>query len=285
MFSSCVKEVSEPIEPSVLKKLKLLPLEPVNVIYLNFNKIKKSKYWKDFVSSDYTTNSNENVKIFDSLGINFIKDIDEIILATEWDGKNTIIISLNKPYQKSELSEVIGDFSLVKLSDRILLIMNDQIRYRKIKEGRFEPSFIEHPHFRRIINSIKYKDHFWFFTRNTAIFLKSLKDNFKESESLENLFRSINFIIFSIKLENDFYLNSHWECTDENKAYLLKSVLNGFISILALTQPNDPFIREISKANFYVDRKGVEILIKFSRKYIDLIRESIIAKKLKELVG
>lgn len=42
LITSCVKEVSQPIEPELLGKLKLLPLEPQNIIYLNLKKIKKT---------------------------------------------------------------------------------------------------------------------------------------------------------------------------------------------------------------------------------------------------
>lgn len=282
-FVSCLKEVSEPIEPSVLKKLKLIPAEPVNVIYLNIKNIKKSKYWKDFVNNDLSVPAQKNKTIFDSLGINFNKDIDEIIIATQWNDVNTYIITLNKPIQLLKESPNLKDFNFRLIDDKILFITNDEERLEKISNGDYETSFVKNPMFRRIINSIHYKDYFWFVTRNTSAFLNLLKNGSEKDEKLENLFRSINFINFSLKFDNDMNINSHWECIDEYRGNLLRGVLNGIISVVALTEPNDPFVKELSKADVSLENKGVDINLKISKDKIDLIRQSIIANKLKRI--
>lgn len=282
-FVSCLKEVSEPIEPSVLKKLKLIPAEPINVIYLNLKNIKKSRHWKNFVDKDINLPVRKNKTLFDSLGIDFNKDVDEIILATQWDDINTYIITLNKPIFSLIKNSKIKDFNYTIIDDKILFITNDERRLEKVNAGNYETSFIKNPLFRRIINSIQYKDYFWFVTRNTSVFLSLLKNGVEKDEKLENLFRSINFINFSIKFDKDMNINSHWECVDEYRGNLLRGVLNGIISMAALTEPNDPFVRELSKADVSLENKGVDINLKLSKDKIELIRQSIIANKLKRI--
>ncbi len=164
-----------------------------------------------------------------------------------------------------------------------MFITNDERRLEKVNAGNYETSFIKNPLFRRIINSIQYKDYFWFVTRNTSVFLSLLKNGVEKDEKLENLFRSINFINFSIKFDKDMNINSHWECVDEYRGNLLRGVLNGIISMAALTEPNDPFVRELSKADVSLENKGVDINLKLSKDKIELIRQSIIANKLKRI--
>jgi len=282
IFNSCLKEVSEPIEPAVLKKLRLIPTDPVNVIYLNFKNLKKSKYWNDLLVKDLAVKEKTSKIIFDSLGVDFERDIDEIIIATEWNDFQTFIITLNKAYRNLELKQQFNDFKIL-IDDKILFITNDSQRIEQVENNQFENSFTRNPLFRRIINSIQYKDYFWFVTRNTSIFLNLMKDGSKNDEKIENLFRSINFINFSLKFDKDLSINSHWECVDEYKANLLRGILNGIISALILTEPNDPFVNELSRANLYIENKGVDIQLKISKERVNELRQSIIANKLKRI--
>lgn len=282
IFNSCLKEVSEPIEPAVLKKLRLIPTDPVNVIYLNFKNLKKSKYWNDLLVKDLAVKEKTSKIIFDSLGVDFERDIDEIIIATEWNDFQTFIITLNKAYRNLELKRQFNDFKIL-IDDKILFITNDSQRIEQVENNQFENSFTRNPLFRRIINSIQYKDYFWFVTRNTSIFLNLMKDGSKNDEKIENLFRSINFINFSLKFDKDLSINSHWECVDEYKANLLRGILNGIISALILTEPNDPFVNELSRANLYIENKGVDIQLKISKERVNELRQSIIANKLKRI--
>ncbi len=110
-----------------------------------------------------------------------------------------------------------------------------------------------------------------------------LKDGSKNDEKIENLLRSINFINFSLKFDKDVSINSHWECIDEYKANLLRGVLNGIISALILTEPNDPFVKELSKVDLYVENKGVDFQLSISKDKIDELRQSMIANKLKRI--
>lgn len=282
LLSSCLKEVSQPIEPSVLKKLQLIPADPVNVIYLNLKNLKKSKYWKDFFVNDIEIQSKTRSTILDSIGIDFEKDIDEIIIATEWNGYNTFIITLNKPAKDLRLQTEFKDYGIYT-DDKILFISNDLNRVEKVKNDGVENNFMKNPLFRRIINSIQYKNHFWFVTRNTSLFLNLLKDGSQNDEKIEKLFRSINFINFSLKLEKDVSINSHWECTDEYKANLLRGVLNGIISAIILTEPDDPFVKELSRTDIFLENNGVDLQLKISREKINELRKSSIANKLKRI--
>lgn len=283
LFISCLKEVSEPIEPSVLKKLKLIPSDPVNVIYLNIKNIKKTKYWKDFANDGLKIQTQNNKTIFDTLGIDFNKDIDEIIFASQWDDINTYIITLNKTVKPNEKNQKLKDFKYLIIDNKILFITNDERNFEKISFGDYENNFIKNPLFTRMMNSIQYKEHFWYLTRNTLLFLRLLKNEGSDNEKLEKLFHFIDFINFSIKLDKDMNLNSHWECVDKNRANLLSGILNGVISMAALTEPNDPFVEEISKANVFVESKAVNINLKIPKEKIDLIRQSVIANKLKRI--
>ncbi|MCR4417057.1 MAG: hypothetical protein NUV92_04865 [Ignavibacteria bacterium] len=282
LLSSCLKEVSQPIEPSVLKKFQLIPADPVNVIYLNLKNLKKSKYWKDFLVNDIEIQNRTRKTILDSIGIDFEKDIDEIIIATEWNGYNTFIITLNKPAKDLRLQTEFKDYGIYT-DDKILFISNELNRVEKVKNDGVENNFTKNPLFRRIINSIQYKNHFWFVTRNTSLFLNLLKDGSQNDEKIGKLFRSINFINFSLKLEKDVSINSHWECTDEYKANLLRGVLNGIISAIILTEPDDPFVKELSRTDIFLENNGVDLQLKISREKINELRKSSIANKLKRI--
>jgi|GEM_PF-1652447 hypothetical protein len=282
IFSSCLKEVSQPIEPSVLKKLRLIPADPINIIYLNQKNLKKARFWKDFLVNDLKIHDKTRQTIFDSLGIDFEKDVDELIIATEWNDFKTFIITLNKQGSQLGIKEKFNDFQ-IHLDDKVLLISNDLHRMEMIKNNQLESNFTNNPFFRRIINSIQYKEYFWFVTKNTSLFLNLLKDGSKNDEKIENLFRSINFINFSLRFDKDVGINSHWECVDEYRANLLRGVLNGIISALILTEPNDPFVKELAKADVYIESKGVDIQLKISKERINELRQSIIANKLKRM--
>jgi hypothetical protein len=177
----------------------------------------------------------------------------------------------------------MNDYKSLIIDDRILFITNDTLRIEKIGNNDYKQSFYNHPLFRRIINSIQYKEHFWFVTRNTSVFLKILKNGNSNDEKLEKLFRSINFINFSLRFDKDLSINSHWECIDDYRANLLRGVLNGIISMAALTEPNDPFVEELSKADIYIESKGVDINLKLSKEKVNQIRNSVIANKLKRI--
>ncbi|MCX8056460.1 MAG: hypothetical protein N3F03_02475 [Ignavibacteria bacterium] len=282
-ISSCLKEVSEPIEPAVLKKLKLIPADPVNIIYLNLKSIKRTKLGKNFLKDNVEFPSNLNQSFFDSLGINFKQDVDEIIIATQWDDINTFIITLNKPLKLDTNNSSIKNTNYTILDDKILVLSNSNERIKEIETGDFENSFTKNPLFRRMINSVHYKEHFWFMTQNKSALLKLLKNGNSDEEKLEKLFYAVRFINFSVKFDRDLNINSHWECIDVAKANLLKSVINGLISALALTEPNDPLVREISKSEIFLENKGVEIFLKISPEKIELIKQSEIKNKIKRL--
>ncbi len=284
-FTSCIKEVSEPIEPTVLKKLKLIPENPVNIIYLNFKNLKKTKSWQNFFTEDLNVQTSESKNIFDSLGIDFNNDIDEIIIASQWNDINTYIITLNntKNLKHKKLKE--SDFKFYFIDEKILFITNDEKKLEKVIHNDFESSFIKNPLFRRIINSIQYKEQFWFVTKNNSFFIHLLENGNYDAQKLENLFRTIQFINFSLKIDKDLSLNSHWECIDTYRANLLRGVLDGLISVLALTEPNDPFARELAKANIFIENKAVNISLKLSKNEFEKLRQSTIANKLKRITG
>lgn len=283
LVSSCVKEVSQPIEPAVLKKLRLIPADPTNIIYLNFKNLRKTKYWKDFFNPDLSSQSVSKKTIFDSLGINFDKDVDEIIISTEWNDFNSFIITLNRPAREFPIKKKFNDYETVIFDEKIVFISNDHNRIEQIKENVFDNSFTKNPLFRRVINSLQYKEHFWFVTRNTTLLLKLLRNGTDDDKRLENLFRSINFINFSVKLNKDVNINSYWACVDETRANLLRGVLNGIISMIVLTEPNDPLVKELSKSNIFLEGKGVDVQLKIPQSKIELIKNTTIADKLKRL--
>lgn len=283
LLSSCVKEVSQPLEPSMVKKLRLLPYDPINIIYVNLKNLKKSGLLKDTIYNPEILNRKFNFSFFDSLGIDFSKDVDDFIVATEWTGANVIIITSKNPVLKKPESNDKHGFYYTTLEDNLLVISNEQEKINKIESGKLEINFTENPQFRRMINSLMYKDQFWFMTKNPSLIFGILKNGDLKDEKLENLVRSIHFINFSIWYDKNLSISSHWDCIDERKAYLLSSVLNGIVSIIALTEPNDPIVNELLGADIYVENKGVETIIKIPKRKVDLIKNSIILNKLKSI--
>lgn len=283
LLSSCIKEVSQPLEPSMVKKLRLLPYDPINIIYVNLKNLKKSGLFKDTVYNPEILNREFNLSFFDSLGIDFNKDVEDFIVATEWTGSNVIILTL-KTLAKNKLgSSNKPGIYFTTLEDKLLVISNDQERIKDIESGNIGINFTKNPQFRRIINSLKYKDKFWFMTKNPSVIFGILKNGSLKEEKLENLIKSISFINFSIRFEKNLSISSHWECVDERKAYLLSSVLNGIVSVIALTEPNDPIVNDLAGADIYVENKGVETSIKIPKRKIDLIKNSIVMNKLKRI--
>lgn len=283
LLSSCIKEVSQPLEPSMVKKLRLLPYDLINIIYVNLKNLKKSGLLKDTVYNPEILNGDFNLSFFDSLGIDFNKDVDDFIVATEWTGVNVIIVTLKNPVQKKPESNDKHGIHYTTLEDKLLVISNEQEKINEIESGALEVNFTKNPQFRRMINSLKYKDQFWFMTKNPSLIFGILKNGSLTEEKLENLIKSINFINFSIRFEKNLSISSHWECIDERKAYLLSSVLNGIVSVIALTESNDPIVNDLVGADIYVENKGVETSIKIPKRKIDLIKNSIIMNKLKRI--
>lgn len=283
-LNACVKEVSQPIEPAVLKKLKLIPAEPQIIIYYNHKKIKSSQYWSNLIQESISPRLHRKT-IFDSLGLDFNKDIEEIIVASEWDGANTFIITVKDTAGlQKKFYNFRHKFYYEFVDSKIIFITNDAERIKLIKLGENDNNFFKNPNFRRIINSILYKEHFWLYSSNPNFILKLTADSTLKNEELQNLFKSIKFLNFSLRLDKDVSIGSHWECTDSEKAELLRGVLNGFISALALTYPEDPFVQELSAMDVYVENSGVNTVLKFSSKKIERLRKSGISKILNQMV-
>ncbi len=283
-LSSCVKEVSQPIEPSVLKKLKLVPEDPQIIIYYNHKRVKSLPNWSKFLQENLGSKLQQKT-IFDSLGIDFNKDVEEIIVASEWNGNNTYILTVK---DTSGLHNKFFDFRdkffFEFIDSKIIFITNDVERIKKIKLNENDVNFFKNPNFRRIINSILYKEHFWIYTSNLNFLLNIMRNGIKDDAKLNSLLNSIKFINLSLRLDKDVSFSSHWECIDNAKAYLLRGILNGLISALALAYPDDLFIQELSMMDVYVENNGVETVLKISRKKIEQLRKSVINEKIKRMV-
>lgn len=287
LITSCVKEVSQPIDPELLGKLKLLPLEPQNIIYLNLKKIKKNQYWmKKFPTED-------SFKVFTSLfeesilpGLNFEQDIDEIIIATEWNNIKTWILTLRDTSVFTKIKfDSLNQIYFYRKSPKDIILSNDRMRIEEIRAGNLDLTFLKNPLYRRMVNTIHYKDQFWFLTRNSKVLLKLFQNGNNEyDEKLANLFSSINFINISINLDKLANINSHWECADEYRAQLLNGLLNGIVSAYILTQPNDPLTNKLGTTEISTNEKSVELNLKLNRNEFEVIKNSEVINKLKRIL-
>lgn len=286
-ITSCVKEVSQPIEPELLNKLKLLPLEPQNIAYLNLKRIKNSQFWGEQYKLW------ENFKDFDLLlkqsiltDLNFKEDIDEIILANEWNGVNTLILTLKDTSVFNKIkSDSLKQTYFYKKDPKVVIFSNSKKRIDEISSGNLDLSFLQNPLYRRMVNSIRYKAQFWFLTRNSTILLKMLQNGNNElDKKLANLCSSINFINFSINFEKVANMNSHWGCADEYRTQLLYGLINGIVSAYILTQSNDPLTKKLGSVKIFTNEKSVELSLKLNRNEFEELKKSLVINKLKRIM-
>ncbi|MCX7833045.1 MAG: hypothetical protein N2490_02395 [Ignavibacteria bacterium] len=97
VFISCSKIPSPERIPITMKEnLRLLQKDPQFLIYLNFNNMRGTDFWKSFIGDSILKAESDfqsALKTFkDVTGTSISDGLNEFYLANSWDGENTIVI-------------------------------------------------------------------------------------------------------------------------------------------------------------------------------------------------
>ncbi len=97
MSMSCSQNPNaEKLPVTVKETLKLLNPNPQVVIYINFNNLRKSNFWKENIGDTLFSPESETANIFEVIkkisGVSFSNGLNELFISNSWEGDNTIII-------------------------------------------------------------------------------------------------------------------------------------------------------------------------------------------------
>ncbi|MCX8011127.1 MAG: hypothetical protein N3A61_08245 [Ignavibacteria bacterium] len=285
----CGEKKIEPLNVAIKERFKFLPKNPQMLIYLNLGEIKKTDFWKNQNAEDVVSSRSERLKEFEEkTGLRIEKDINELILALEWNEKITLI--LNGNFNRIQLRGFLDEDSSVTskkdleihfIDNNTVIATNDIERLEQIKLNRISNSLLDNKIFMKGIEKIRFKNQFWLATNQgmTALSLFEKKINLNGNTKIKELINSINFVNLSAELSSDVTVNSLWFCINEEKADLLRSVINGTLALLKLASPNDKLIEELAKADIESESNIVEIKINLSNNLIDTLRNTIELKQ------
>lgn len=201
---SCSRTPSpEKLPETVRENFRLIQKNPQFIMYLNFNDMRKSEFWKTVINDSLIKAESELggiLNIFkESTGASISDGLDEFILANSWDERNTII--LKGTFNKDKLNEYVKtDSSLTTISSQngtSIYVQKDKNLYFYLKDNslifasnylaRIEESLNitdttkltlnDNPDLIRIIENTLYKNSIWMVT-NQKTFIRGLLLNF-----------------------------------------------------------------------------------------------------------
>jgi hypothetical protein len=211
-FSSCnIKPEAEPLPLSVKSTLNLLQEKPQFVMYLNFNNMRRTEFWKKNVS-DSMMNAE---KTFGSLlntfkiatGASVSDGIDELYYSNSWFGENAIIVK--GIFDKNKLNSYLTTdslFSITKYKNGFnIYIKNDNGLYfyfrddfticasnylkqidimMETKDTSVTGLLLNEKVF-ETINNVIYKEDIWMVSTE-KVFIKGIFQNFMETTTDRN---------------------------------------------------------------------------------------------------
>jgi len=294
LISSCGRENPKPIDISMKERFKFLPYDPQIIIYFNLIETRKTPFWENFIESQLEEKRKNQLDEFVKLtGLSFEKDVDELILANEWNESSTIIVNGNVSpekiknyFEKNSSSSKVKSLKIKIIDKQTLIAVNNEERFKTLENLEKEKSILDNDSYMSIINSTRFKNQFWIATTQSSVVSQLIEKGaaITKNEKVRELTNSIRHINLSAKFNDGIVINSNWQCKDEASAVLLKSVLNGIVSMVTLTSPNDQFINELSQMDIFLTGKSVELEMKISKENIKEIRNSKFKDRIKLLI-
>ncbi len=294
LISSCGRENPQPIDISVKERFKFLPYDPQIIIYFNLKEIRKTPFWKNFIESQLEEKRKNQLDEFVRFtGLSLEKDVDELILANEWNESSTIIVNGNispekvkKYFEQNSSAGERGSLRIKIIDEQTIIAVNNEERLKSLEGLESEKSILDNDGYMSIINSTRFKNQFWIATTQSSVVSELIEKGtaITKNEKVRELTNSIRHINLSAKFNDGIVINSNWQCKDEASAVLLKSVLNGIISMVTLTSPNDQFVNELSQMDILLNGKSVELEMKISEDKIKEIRNSKLKDRIKLLI-
>lgn len=249
LFSSCsYKPEPEPLPLSVKSTLNLLQENPQFVMYLNFNNLRRTEFWKKNIS-DSMMNAE---KTFGSLlntfktatGASVTDGIDELFYSNSWFGENTII--LKGIFDKNKLNIFLSTDSLFSIAKHKngsdIYIKNDNGLYFYFKDDfticasnylkqidimmetndTAKAGLLLNEKVFEAINNVIYKQDLWMVSTE-KVFIKGIFQNFMESTTGKELSEQDTVDASGSGEKNDT-LQSNENITIENLYKRLNSV-------------------------------------------------------------
>jgi hypothetical protein len=97
IFAGCsTKPVAEKISGNVLSSLRLLNEKPQFVMYLNFQNMRQTNFWKNNISDSILNSERTFGSILNDFknvtGVSISEGLDEFYLSNSWDGENAMVL-------------------------------------------------------------------------------------------------------------------------------------------------------------------------------------------------
>lgn len=130
LFISCSKTPSpERLPISMKDNLRLLQKDPQFLIYMNFNNMRVTDFWKSFIGDSILKAESDfqsALKIFkDVTGTSISDGLNEFYLANSWEGENTIVIV--GAFDKEKINNYIKNdtsYTIIYSSNNIPVFVN-----------------------------------------------------------------------------------------------------------------------------------------------------------------
>jgi len=287
IFISCADETAEPLSNAMKREVAFLPQNANMIGYINFEQIKHSSFYELVMDSSRRDpfHSEEYLKFLEITGFDFEKDISELYFAACLDSgednlqglfvahgrfdEERLINYLRDHDKKNELVEE------VYLSHTIYHLDKEQMTFSFFDsttvvggDRRHITTWLDsynstiqneqHPLLQNIKN-LKYKNGIWF-TMTAEPLIRRMKRN-EIGEKIQGL-KNIKQGGFAFDFSDQLNLYANCECTDSEKAGLLKDAIAGFIATAKLSRSDERDAVDILN-KIDVQHKGKFVTVKF----------------------
>lgn len=253
---SCSKIPSpEKLPETVRENFRLIQRDPQFIMYLNFNDMRKTNFWKNVINDSVIKAESEFGGVLgvfkESTGASVSEGLNEFILANSWDEKNTII--LRGTFNKDKLNEYIktdSSYTSILSQNRTpIYVHKDKNLYFYLKDNSLicasnylsrieetlnitdtsKTTLNDNPDIIRIIENTLYKNSVWMVT-NQKTFIRGLLSNFSLGSKTQD--------IDSIHITDSLYALQQDTAIQSNKNYF-ENVYKNINSLSFSTRMSD----------------------------------------------
>ncbi|MFZ0390692.1 MAG: hypothetical protein WAN36_09575 [Calditrichia bacterium] len=267
---SCEKETTEELPAPVQDELSMLPQNPMGVGYLDVNAIRNSPFYQNIAKENQSQwfTGRDYQEFVNSTGIDLQKDINQLyfsmntpsqqtkpqflILAGGNFNENKIMDFVSKENADSAIQESSygkyhlyytekGKMALAFPENSRVVLGNEQMVkdfLNNLEKGPQNSDIAES--IRNQISGLKYKSEMWF-TIDARDFISDFLEKNSNSPQAQKFsaLKSLDHLNFSMKADEDVYLNGSGIFDDQENASLFFDMAKGMIATAKLAMSGD----------------------------------------------
>ncbi len=206
ILNSCSKKLDpDPLSLTVKQNLAFLQSDPQFVMYFNFQKMRETKFWQQFIS-DSLFSSERNFGSFlnvlkEATGVSITNGIDELYFSNSWIGENALVVK--GTFDKKRVDDYINNDTLytkVSYPNGITVYKQTETNfnfyfkddftvcasnYLKQIEKTFtvtdtsQTGVLTNPDLLKNIEQIKFKENLWMISTQ-KLFIRGIFENFSD---------------------------------------------------------------------------------------------------------